>query len=360
MLLYPNKPPEVSDDIESFIHVLEFCALRFHYHNFTKENSWGERAKTTPNTLLAEWVADFFFYDRDRETAKQTYGGKGKFIAYSKSTSNWWLMQRLHNGQRVRSTEPFQHLLEKLHQLCYQHYACIDHEKLAPYSDFETQESQQLQVHQQISFAAALAAEGSTVRRSKPSQKAARIESKLATTIYPDWGIPFILPEHRPASDPLADHAALFEAFEEALYDEAEGWTEDRLPEDVDQFEYLPGIGFIPDKMNTHSFTSGAVSSTASEENPKTRSDHGVVDSSESRKRRRKDQERVGGREGGTSESDAEDSTDSENDSDFPNPHVTPTKSRKSSEASSSAVPTTPKASAEKSPMSMPTKLQRK
>ena len=349
MLLYPNKPPEVSDDTESFVHVLEFCALRFHYHSFTDERSWGEKGRDSPNEVLADWVANFFFWDRKRSDMKHAFGGKGKFAAYlEKDKPVWNLVQLTEDRQTIRSTSGFQHLLDKLHNLCCEHYACIDHQKLAPYSDPGNAQVQHLRVNRRLDFSDDLAAESAALLREDPSlaDLLGTGDSKPEPTVHPNTnlGVPFATLGGKPASDPLATHDVLNRVLFEAVYSPAYQWEDDKLP--VDQFEYLPGIGFIRDKMNTHTFTTEQTWSAASEEYHKKRA-AAEANSNQSRKRRKAEGENLEER---VAEDENEDEHEYEYHEGFPHAQTTPTKARKAVTDDSGAplgtVPTTPRASA--------------
>ncbi|EKM57055.1 uncharacterized protein PHACADRAFT_92447 [Phanerochaete carnosa HHB-10118-sp] len=68
-LRYPLKPPEVADDIESFIYVIDYMAMRFHLHNASPEFKPGmteeERNKLNQhNKPLASLVHHFFFDEK--------------------------------------------------------------------------------------------------------------------------------------------------------------------------------------------------------------------------------------------------------------------------------------------------------
>ena len=58
-LAFPNKADEVADDLESFYHVLELCALQFHPHALS-----GHEA----GPALADHLK--YFYDQ-----RPSYGG---------------------------------------------------------------------------------------------------------------------------------------------------------------------------------------------------------------------------------------------------------------------------------------------
>ena len=66
-LQYPFKPNDLSDDLESFVHVICHNAVRFHRHNMTR----GEVTHTLDteslkeinrgNEQLARWVSNMYY-----------------------------------------------------------------------------------------------------------------------------------------------------------------------------------------------------------------------------------------------------------------------------------------------------------
>lgn len=125
LLVYPLKPHEVADDNESFIHVLEYCALRFHRHTMTNRDTWGDdEGQGSNNPSLAIYVHTFFsesFMDRG-----YLIGGRGKFQEYFYPQASWELLQ-------YRDYWPFKDVLTQLHTLCHQHYLFLDRDALFLY-----------------------------------------------------------------------------------------------------------------------------------------------------------------------------------------------------------------------------------
>lgn len=64
-LQYPYKPNTLADDLESFIHVVTYNCLRFHYHDRTTVGTRGLlpnvlAATNGENEVIADFVSDFF------------------------------------------------------------------------------------------------------------------------------------------------------------------------------------------------------------------------------------------------------------------------------------------------------------
>ncbi|KAL4252369.1 hypothetical protein ABKN59_004888 [Abortiporus biennis] len=105
LLYYPGKQHELSDDLESFIHVIHWFCLRFHRHNLT--DKFAGIASTLSGVYFACTKANG--YD---------VGGDLK-------------IELMKTGQLCFTPHPtvnqgLQLLLEELSNLCKQHYASID------------------------------------------------------------------------------------------------------------------------------------------------------------------------------------------------------------------------------------------
>ena len=57
-------PASVSDDLESFIHLIIFCILRFHHTTYMKRDTWDLCANSDDyNKPLPEFVDDYFYVE---------------------------------------------------------------------------------------------------------------------------------------------------------------------------------------------------------------------------------------------------------------------------------------------------------
>ncbi|EKM57057.1 uncharacterized protein PHACADRAFT_208209 [Phanerochaete carnosa HHB-10118-sp] len=131
-LRYPRKPPEVADDIESFIYVIAFMGMRFNWHQFSPQDrkvpSTREKRNEFNNTnsRLAVAVNSFFFQD---EPVGQGFvmGGVTKLSLIS-------LRQLpvvfLPHNDRKPLIEVF---LTKAWDLLNQHYSQLDLKRYATY-----------------------------------------------------------------------------------------------------------------------------------------------------------------------------------------------------------------------------------
>ncbi|GBE81226.1 predicted protein [Sparassis crispa] len=112
LLKYPYKRPEVSDDLESFVHLVRWLALKYHPHSLSG------------SALLQQHVE--ITYDSCVRTQSGHYvGGHEKFL-------------HLKGGMlpfAVSGNPALTNLLNSLAQLCHEHYSAVDIdalESLAP------------------------------------------------------------------------------------------------------------------------------------------------------------------------------------------------------------------------------------
>ncbi|GJE86589.1 hypothetical protein PsYK624_026690 [Phanerochaete sordida] len=83
-LRYPRKPPELADDLESFVHVITFLGWRFHHHELSPQpvNDTEDariQANADNNDLTA--LVGAFFYQQQRAGAGFYTGGTLKYRA---------------------------------------------------------------------------------------------------------------------------------------------------------------------------------------------------------------------------------------------------------------------------------------
>ena len=108
MLNFPLKPYELSDDIESFIHVLILFALRFHRHNLSPDAIKG---------VLEEY---------DRCEVHNGYW-TGSFLKLTLIRGGMLSFALVNN-------DAFKELLSTLSHICQQHYASLDEAELQRYA----------------------------------------------------------------------------------------------------------------------------------------------------------------------------------------------------------------------------------
>lgn len=181
--MYPKKPIEVADDLESFAHVLAYAALRFHEHNRSKARFPDPTTKLSKNDLrklnesnrnLANYIQQFF-YDED-DCGGYAIGGERKLAAIARGKPGFRLLSGP-NGE-----VPLAQLLEDLYDLLRQHYAALDVTQLQQY-DVQIQQSQRSRniperVASAVPYANLLPRTGPLPRRRSERQQAV---PKLAT-----------------------------------------------------------------------------------------------------------------------------------------------------------------------------------
>lgn len=108
---YPTKPYEVSDDIESFVHVLIWCATRYLDHTYS-ENSAGH----------ATFIHDTF--------VACEYSSDGTYVGCS---GKWKIIESGKLPFTFPDEYKFQTVLSQVLKVCRLHYEYVDHKKLTPY-----------------------------------------------------------------------------------------------------------------------------------------------------------------------------------------------------------------------------------
>ncbi|KAL4245715.1 hypothetical protein ABKN59_001612 [Abortiporus biennis] len=110
LLYYPNKQHDLADDLESFVHIIYWFAIRFHHHGLTPVQI---AMKLSNIYLHAEKVNGFDIGSEDKITLMKS--GKPCFVL---NNSN----QKVNKGLRV--------IVEKLAQYCQEHYDTVDFQAL--------------------------------------------------------------------------------------------------------------------------------------------------------------------------------------------------------------------------------------
>ncbi|GJE86483.1 hypothetical protein PsYK624_025630 [Phanerochaete sordida] len=97
-LRYPLKPPAVSDDIEPFVYVIFYMAVRFHRHNYSPggrtldlrelEEDIRRQVIAEQGDGLSKFVHDFFYDERLCIDSGFSKGGNAKWDAANSGTMN--------------------------------------------------------------------------------------------------------------------------------------------------------------------------------------------------------------------------------------------------------------------------------
>lgn len=114
IILYPGKPYELSDDLESFLHVLVIQLLRFHKHDFST---------TQKRESLYKLVFDKYI----------TTTGAGGYRT-GQPTKMFHMKYGVVSGITLRKKDyspQFLDLLTSLVRLCQQHYELLDTDTMA-------------------------------------------------------------------------------------------------------------------------------------------------------------------------------------------------------------------------------------
>ena len=207
-LRYPLKPPEVSDDMESFVYTIYFVTLRYHEHDMTNLSPNGvDPQATPPNKRLAGWVWNYFLEEDARASSQGTFyvGGEHKYTFNNQAKVPFQLADQ---------STMFSAVIRSLQAFLAQHTVSLDEHKLKQYMSscvgVAPRPAQLLEVPGFTS------------------------EDFLFSTL------------HKPQKDPLADHAQLFTLLNNAIECAPEQWI--RGDKIFDQFDNLPGVILVNDK----------------------------------------------------------------------------------------------------------------
>ncbi|OSX55750.1 hypothetical protein POSPLADRAFT_1112105, partial [Postia placenta MAD-698-R-SB12] len=193
LLKFPGLTPHgVSDDLESFVHVLNWFCLRFHRHDHR-------------TVALQRLVASLYDVSEKDETSKEAFGGAAKLI----------LMQSGKPAVRLARHGPLKTLLEQLSALCEEHYSGIDIEAL----------------------------------EANPSDTpAAKVAKPTPTVAFPEWNTRLrpnaqahVPPSKKDAAQKvgakvLSTHKAVMEAFADAIFGGAV-WADDKTNDQFANFK---------------------------------------------------------------------------------------------------------------------------
>lgn len=231
-LRYPDKPQDITDDLESFVHVVDYMTLQFQYHTLTNISDTVE----VYNTRLATFVNNLFFEEvRDASTDPCT-GGTSKYNLYKLDEDEFPF--------KTVFPSRFDHVLDGLHDLCRAHYRSTRVKEL---------DTQYRKLAEAIAMQKLLKTVPKPVYIERPpagpgEDKAKRIEppKPVQDGVFLDStpGLAHGAADFRP--DPFDNHDELYAVFESALNsNEATQW----LPfKSKDQFEDLAMKDWVPNR----------------------------------------------------------------------------------------------------------------
>ena len=132
-LQFPKKPNDVVDDLESFVYVIVYMALRFHRHDMSRSLSLSLTPtqlseENAQNDALASLVHQFF---SENWACQEGYrgGGKTKRLFIRGGVAPLTL-----NSDAKGRPSPLAMLIDRLYELLYEHYRSLDYKELAKYS----------------------------------------------------------------------------------------------------------------------------------------------------------------------------------------------------------------------------------
>ncbi|CAL1700360.1 unnamed protein product [Somion occarium] len=120
-LQYPMKFYELADDVESFVHVINWCALRYHQHSLLG----------MPKSLSA-YVNDMFF-DCTASPEGLLYG----------CLTKWRAMAGDGIGFKIRHDKALKKVINKLVRVCHSHYRSLNLDELQKFQPASVREAQE-------------------------------------------------------------------------------------------------------------------------------------------------------------------------------------------------------------------------
>ncbi|TFK81461.1 hypothetical protein K466DRAFT_667102 [Polyporus arcularius HHB13444] len=214
---YVNKVHAVSDDLESFLHVLNWCALKYLPHSLSNTGA----------------LSSYFFnlYDKaPRPLPVQTTLGPA-FEEEGPAEKLYALMDGARVVKGLPEGHPFEVLLGDLTALCKSHYDTVDFGNLLPEEDKEAPEDDEDELWLKPPRLAHR--RRTAVDRAGPSSliSQARVANATAARSYHE--------------SPLKDHTQFLSAFSRAVDTVQAHWRQPRLKKLSDQVPFLTSLGSI-------------------------------------------------------------------------------------------------------------------
>ncbi|KAI0070371.1 hypothetical protein K474DRAFT_818883 [Panus rudis PR-1116 ss-1] len=235
-LTYPGKPWEVADDLESFVHLVNWNALRYHQHNIRRDQ-------------MATHIYDRYQSCKFNAQIKAWTGCHQKVIDVSTGSPGFVLKR----DPRTRRKTRLAILIDDLMDLCQQHFESLDEEALAQY---QVPDSQPLET--------VLSKEDTTAVNAEPKE---RIQLSI-----PESMEPMILePENlsplaieKPES-PFGTHEAILATFRRAF--NSQGWPALSDKTSIDQCKLRTRQAEVNISSRAGSFASSYIPSPATSSN---------------------------------------------------------------------------------------------
>ncbi|CAL1715090.1 unnamed protein product [Somion occarium] len=221
----PKKYCEVADDIESFVHVINWCALRYHQHNHLGSASG-----------FATFIHRMFL-DCSISSDGLLYGCPEKWVA----------MMRGDPGFNLSSDERFQNVINELMRVCSSHYRSLDLKELERFRPTEPKEAEALRASTVRPVAPPV-----NMNKVRPPRRRTRGDNNKAAE---PAGANI---QRGPAERTLDEHANIADVLFEAIQDT--DWKCAREP-GVDYFEQMLNVNLTLGRRSVAGTQSSATSS---------------------------------------------------------------------------------------------------
>lgn len=129
-LRYPFKPNDLADDLESFVHIVCYNALRFHRHNMSRPEvnlrlqEAALKDANLKNETLAKWIS-LMYYDSTTDVGDIPVGGRDKLMRIQAGDAGFKMQN---------DNSPLAVLINDLYQLLRLHYAATNFADLERYA----------------------------------------------------------------------------------------------------------------------------------------------------------------------------------------------------------------------------------
>ena len=222
-LQYPLKEISLSDDLESFVHIIKWFALRYHQHSVRDTIRDNVENSSTEHICLILSLHMQATYFQDVLSRGFHIGGAAKIDSFKRKEPEFEL-------DPDQASPAFDKLVRELHALCFEHYQLVNWAELDRLHDAASPSTKTKAPSEKPSF----------VKRQSVAFLPVRAQRQ--TRISPAGLGRGSEAVQRPAEDPLASHGAMVGVFRECL--ENESWF--AADKTFDQFENLLEIHFLP------------------------------------------------------------------------------------------------------------------
>ncbi len=212
---YVNKVHAVSDDLESFLHVLNWCALKYLPHSLSDTAA----------------LSSYFFnlYDKaPRPLPVLTTLGPA-FEEEGPAEKLYALMDGARVVKGLPEGHPFDILLGDLTALCKSHYDTVDFSHLPKKRKVAPEHNARAKLPARLAH----------------WQRRTAVHRAEASSFTPEAHVADATPARSSHESPLKDHTQFLSAFSKAVFTAEDRWSHAELVKLVDQVPFLTSLGSV-------------------------------------------------------------------------------------------------------------------